>query len=154
MPWKYVMPNDVESLRNREATLARIGDFWDRFTHRLPEVEARLEGKSEWDLAAWMKEQLAVVHPRLRWEFGQDLGGRYLVITCENAHHLRPLTESVLRRSPQLPNWTFREYRPPQEPDENPPLVRLRVVHILGTKTVHGRRRHHLQVHLVVLPRC
>src|SRR5688500_7562575 len=98
MPWKYVLPNDVESLQKREATLQRIGAFWDAFIQRLPEIEARLAGQAEWDMAGWMNEQLAAVHPRLRWEFGQDLGGRYLVITCEMAHHLRPLTDTFVRR--------------------------------------------------------
>jgi hypothetical protein len=149
MPWKYVMPNDVESLQNREATLARIGDFWDRFAHRLADIESRLAGQSEWDLSAWMNEQLAVVHPRLRWEFGQDLGGRYLVITCETAHHLRPMNESVVRRAPELPNWTFREYRPPQEPEEIPPLVRARTGHLMGTTTVQVRIGHHRRVDFV-----
>src|SRR3954452_20494654 len=108
MPWKYVMPNDAVSARHREATVERIGLFWDDFIRRLPEIEARLDGRSHWDLAQWINGHLRSIHPRLRWEFGRDLGGRYLVITPEMAHHLRPMTETIIRRAPELPDWTFR----------------------------------------------
>jgi len=83
MPWKYVMPSDAVSARHREATVERIGVFWDDFVRRLAEVEAALDGipsSSSWDLAAWMNGHLKTIHPRLRWEFGSDLGGRYLVV--------------------------------------------------------------------------
>ena len=97
MPWKYVLPTDVDSLREREATVARILNFWNEFAQKLPEIEAHLSGEAQWDLAGWMSQAVAEIHPRLRWEFGQDLSGRYLVITCETAHHLRPMTETVCR---------------------------------------------------------
>jgi hypothetical protein len=152
MPWKYVMPSDAVSARHREATVERIGMFWDDFVRRVAEVEAALNGapsSSSWDLAAWMSGHLKTIHPRLRWEFGTDLGGRYLVITPEMAHHLRPMAETILRRAPELPNWTFRQYRPPHEPEEIPKLVRMRTGHNMGSTTVQVKMGHHRRVDMV-----
>src|SRR5262249_27679763 len=115
----------------------------------VPEIEARLDGRSHWDLAQWINGHLRSIHPRLRWEFGRDLGGRYLVITPEMAHHLRPMTETVLRRAPELPDWSFRQYRPPAEPEEIPPLVRERTGHVMGSTTVQLKMGDHRQVDLV-----
>lgn len=154
MPWKYVMPNDVESLRNREATLGRIGAFWDAFTQRLPQIEACLRGEADWDLTAWMDEQVAAIHRRLRWEFSGGLdaagSGVLLVITPESAHHLRPLSDSVIRRAPQLPGWTFREYRPSRPPEQIPHLVRDRTGHNMGSSTVQVRLGDERRVDFIV----
>jgi hypothetical protein len=153
MPWKYVMPNDVASLRHREATLGRIAAFWDAFARRLPEVEARLRGEGDWDLVAWMDEQLAAIHPRLRWEFSggaDDIGGWLLVVSPESAHHLRPLSESVVRRAPQVPGWTFREYRPSRSPEQIPHLVRDRTGHNMGSSTVQVRLGDERRVDFIV----
>lgn len=151
MPWKYVMPNDVESLRSREAGVQRITAFWDAFAQRLPEIEANLRGQSEWDLVAWMDEQVGAVHPRLRWEFGDDpiAGGALLVITPEDAHHLRPMADTIIRRAPQLPGWTFREYRPSRTPEEVSQLVRRLTGHIMGTTTVQIRQGHERRIDFV-----
>src|SRR5688572_8958211 len=152
MPWKYVMPSDAESLQQRELTLGRIAGFWDEFVQRLPFIESHLAGQPQdpaWDLAGWMNQQVHGIHPRLRWEFGHDLGGKYLIITCESAHHLRPIVESVMRRAPQLPNWTFREYRPAHDAEDIPPLVRARTGHIMGTTTVQARMGQYRQVDFV-----
>jgi hypothetical protein len=149
MPWKYVMPSDVESLRRREATVVQITNFWQQFVARLPEIEARLAGQSEWDVDTWMREQLATIHPRLRYEFGQDLAGLFLVITPEGAHHLRPMTETVIRRAPEIPNWSFRDYRPAKAPEEIPSAVRARTGHLMGTTTVQIRMGDHRQLDFV-----
>lgn len=149
MPWKYVMPNDVESLRRREAAVGRIGAWWDAFAEKRPEIESHLAGQSQWDLKTWMDEQIAALHPRLRWEFGEDLGGRFLVITCEGAHHLRPMTETILRRAPELPGWSIREYRARIEPELVPPLVRTRTGQVMGTTTVQARMGHQRRIDFV-----
>lgn len=152
MPWKYVMPNDVESLRHREATFQRIAAFWDAFAHRLPDIEAKLRGEADWDLPAWMDEQVGAVHPLLRWEFGTDpaAGGRLLVVTPEGAHHLRPMGESVVRRAPELPGWTVREYRPSRGAEEVPHLVRDRTGHVMGSSTVQVRLGDERRIDFVV----
>ena len=149
MPWKYVMPNDVESLQRRESTVQRISAWWDEFVRRVPKIEAHLVGTEPWDLPGWMNERIATIHPRLRWEFGQDLGGRYLVITPETAHHLRPMTETVIRRAPEVPGWSFREYRAAQEPEDIPPLVKARTGHNMGTTTVQAKIGHHRRIDFV-----
>jgi hypothetical protein len=133
------MPNDSASLQYREATVQKISSFWDEFAARRGQIEAHLAGQSPSDVPAWMNAQLAAIHPRLRWEFGQDLGGRYLVITPEAAHHLRPMNETIIRRAPELAGWSFREYRPAHEPEELPPLVRARTGHLMGSTTVQAR---------------
>lgn len=149
MPWKYVMPSDVEALQQRESTIARMTDWWNEFTKRLPKIEAHLAGQDPWDLPAWMNERITGIHPRLRWEFGQDLGGRYLVITPETAHHLRPMTETLVRRAPELPGWSFREYRAAHEPEDIPALVRARTGYHMGTTTVQAKIGHHRQIDFV-----
>jgi hypothetical protein len=139
MPWKYVMPTDTVSMRTRETTLGRISAWWQAFAERLGDIEANLLGQTQWDLKAWMDEQIQAIHPRLRWEFGQDLGGRYLVITCESAHHLQPMVESIVRRAPEIANWSFREFRPAQEAELIPELVRARTGHHMSSTTVQAR---------------
>jgi hypothetical protein len=151
MPWKYVMPNDAQSLREREATVERVSAFWDEFARRLPQIESALDGQPSqvFDLPAWMNERIAAIHPRLRWEFGQDLGGRYLVITPEMAHHLRPMTETVIRRAPEIPDWSFRQFRAPHEPEDIPPLVRARTSQLMGSTTVQAKIGHHRRIDFV-----
>jgi hypothetical protein len=139
MPWKYVLPTDVESLREREAALLRIAKFWNEFAAKLPDIEAHLGGQSQWNLADWMNAHVADIHPRLRWEFGQDLSGRSLVITCEAAYHLRPMTETVCKTAPTIPGWTFRDFRPACEVEELAALVRQRTGLQLTTTAVFAR---------------
>jgi hypothetical protein len=65
------------------------------------------------------------------------------------AHHLRPMVDTIVRRAPQLPNWSFREFRPPREPEEIPPLIRARTGHLMGTTTVQARIGHERRVDFV-----
>jgi hypothetical protein len=146
------MPNDVDSLRAREATVGRAAAWWAAFAQRLPEIEARLSGEAEWDLRAWMDEQVGAVHPALQWEFGNGGaggGGRHLVISPGGAYHLRPMSESIIRRAPQIPGWSFREYRPAGSPEEVSQRVRARTGHIMGSTTVQVRQGHERRIDLV-----
>jgi hypothetical protein len=70
----------------------------------------------KWDLPAWMERHLQAIHPHLMWEYGQALTGKghRLVITPEQARHLRPMTDTILARAPKLKGWQFLGYRPPE----------------------------------------
>jgi hypothetical protein len=65
------------------------------------------------------------------------------------AHHLRPMTETVIRRAPEFPDWSLRMYRPPHEPEEIPSLVRARTGHVMGSTTVQAKIGHHRRIDFV-----
>jgi hypothetical protein len=105
-------PNDDEENREREDILGSIDRFWSTFTDRAEDISAAFCGKKQWDLPAWMSENLARIDPRLMWEFGPGIAdGHRLVITPEIHRELRPLVSRILERAPQLQDWTFFPYR-------------------------------------------
>src|SRR5262249_27229430 len=62
-------------------------------------------------------QHLQSIHPHLMWEFGPAVNGdgHRLVITPEAAKHLRPLTETILERAPNIKGWEFYGYRLPED---------------------------------------
>ncbi len=114
MRWQFGSANDSEYVAHRNAVIAKIEAWWNEFQRNLPQLNMLFAGKAKWDLPEWMHTHLHAIDPRLMWEFGPACKspGHRLVITPESDRHLRPLTQSILKRAPQLPGWEFYSYRP------------------------------------------
>ena len=111
MRWRF--PHSSENAA-RELALGRIDAWWHAFVATAPHLDAFFRRRAPWDLAAWMREHLAVVDERIRWEFGPGTrgdDGHRLVLTPEGEHRLRPLVEAVLSRAPVLAGWEFHAHR-------------------------------------------
>jgi hypothetical protein len=116
MRWKFFTPGERRDEDARRATIvAQIDAWWDAFAAKLGEFDRLFNGQSQWDLVAWMGENLQRIDARLMWEFGPGAsGGHRLVITPEADHHLRPLVDEILTRAPTLPGWSFFAHRGPE----------------------------------------
>ena len=77
MPWKFIRPDDADSMRQYEESLDRIGGWWDASRNKSRGSRRRSRGEADpgWDLSAWMRQRLAAVDPRLRWDAGPDPEG-------------------------------------------------------------------------------
>src|SRR4051812_41334253 len=115
MRWKFPDPLDQGEAKARAQTLQRIDHWWKALASRAPDITQLFSRKQDWDLAAWMGENLEAIHPDLKWEFGPGLkSGQRLVITPEFDHQLRPLVDVILQRAPEISCWEFYPYRIPE----------------------------------------
>lgn len=136
MPWIYVRPRDDESVAFRRAALERTAAWWSAFSGRFVEIEAALGGASAWDARGWVAQEVRAIDPRLstRMDVGPD--GLRLVISPGANRHLRPMIRSIIVAAPQLPGWSFHEYRQPESMDRATELVRVRTGHAMNVLTV------------------
>ena len=76
----------------RENIFNMINDWWDEFSRRQSDIISLFKNEVEWDLAAWIQENLQKINQDLMWEFGPGIEKEYrLVITPESNTYLRPL---------------------------------------------------------------
>ena len=93
-----------------------IGDWWKAFEKKVTDLDLLFSGEKEWDLPAWMHENLNPINAALMWEFGPGLkGGHRLVITPESDFFLRPLAKQIVSQAPTINNWEFYTYRLPTQ---------------------------------------
>ncbi len=93
-----------------------IDDWWKAFEEKITDLDLLFSGEKEWDLPAWMHENLNPINAELMWEFGPGLkGGHRLVITPENSFFLRPLANQIVSQAPTINNWEFYTYRLPTQ---------------------------------------
>ena len=75
------------------------------------------------------------------WEFGPGLEvGHRLVITPEEARHLRPLVDAILEKAPSISSWTFCDHRLPESLDQAEATVYARTGHGLMAESVDVSR--------------
>jgi hypothetical protein len=113
MRWKFPDPEGDDA---RRAVLGHIDAFWRAFAARASDIDALFQGRTRWDLPAFMAEQLATIHPSLSWEFGPgERGGQghSLILSSRARRSLAPLAAVVLQRAPQIPGWQALDHRPP-----------------------------------------
>jgi len=115
--WLFIDGERLEEHDFRERALARMDQFWSALAAHTTKLDGHFSGGHDFDVAAFMLEQLGAVHPELMWEFGRALRGpgHRLVITPESATHLRPFVATLLERAPALPSWEFYPYRVPED---------------------------------------
>jgi len=113
MRWLYYNRNDPAEARAHDKVLRQIDDWWKEFLKHTERLDALFRQAENWDLADWMHRELQSIHPELMWEFGPavKVRGHRLVITPEIQSELRPLTETIIDRAPDVPGWEFYSYR-------------------------------------------
>jgi hypothetical protein len=143
MRWKFPDPSEEQA---RRLALDRIDAFWRAFEGRAGELDALFQGRSHFDLTSWMNSLVALLHPRLGWEFSPGRGGGHrLVLSPGHRRRLRPFAEQVLDRAPVLPDWSFTSHREACSPDEARALIGARTGHDLATFRARAMPgEHHL----------
>jgi len=128
MRWKFYTPGErPEEDAQRAGVISRIDAWWKAFEAKAESLDALFNGRSEWDLVAWMERELQTIDSRLMWEFGPgSSGGHRLVITPEANYQLRPLAEKIVARAPSLPAWTFFAHRWPESVEQMSATVKAR----------------------------
>lgn len=116
MRWYYIDPQNPQETRWRDETLRRIDAWWRAFQTKSQDLSRLFRRESEWNLPAWMHDNLQAIHPRLMWEFGPAVRqpGHRLVITPESVHSLRPIVRTLLERAPSPREWEFYPHRLPE----------------------------------------
>ena len=115
MRWQFPEFQTLAEIEERRSVLNQIDAWWAEFTRQADRIARHYEPcvGSPFDLPGFMSEHLHAVHPGLVWEFGPALRGPglRLVLTCANRRDLRPLTDTLVARAPDLTGWEFYGYR-------------------------------------------
>jgi hypothetical protein len=115
--WRYYDSASRREAKHHQQALDQIDAWWTEFAANTKRLQDLFSQKIEWDLPEWMGRHLQSIHPQLMWEFGPAVkgDGHRLVITPEDAKHLRPLTETLLERAPKIKGWELYGYRLPED---------------------------------------
>ncbi|HEV7280897.1 MAG TPA: hypothetical protein VGN57_11900 [Pirellulaceae bacterium] len=99
-----------------------IDRWWRVFADESKSLAASLDGPEAQLFAERIQERLAQIDSRLCWEIGPGAAGKphRLVITPETDMDLRPLTQTLLERAPEIPGWEFYSHRLAESPDMLP----------------------------------
>lgn len=113
MRWLFLEPELRSDVARRERFVRLIDRWWRVFADESQALTASLDGPEAQLFAERIQERLAQIDPRLCWEIGPGVAGksRRLVITPEMDMELRPLTQTLLERAPEVPGWEFYSHR-------------------------------------------
>lgn len=119
MRWLYIDDNDAEENAARKAVLSRVDRWWEQFEAHAPELKEHSQSDSDFDVPAFMRDNLENIDERIGWEFGPAIQGEgdRLVITPEHNLALRPLCDAVIARAPKLQGWEFYHARVAESPE-------------------------------------
>lgn len=127
---RWILPGGSEQEHRERARLsAAIDQWWQTFTANTAALDAAFNNKNPgFDVANFMHNSLNTVDRKIRWEFGPGVkrGGHRLVITPESSQHLRPMTDEILARAPDLPGWEFYRHRLRDPAEQWPPIIQSR----------------------------
>jgi hypothetical protein len=114
-----VMINSLDSM---------IDDWWKNFAENRHNIIDYFKQQSNFDISDFMNNSLHRIHPQLMYEYGPAVmkDGYRLVITPENRKDLRPLTNRILQKAPNFPDWEFYPYRLAESFDEANETVKQR----------------------------
>ena len=127
MRWTFYIPGELaQEDEQRQSISHRIDQWWEAFRDKAADLDRLFHNQADWDLTDWMEQHLQSIDPRLMWEFGASANGHQLVITPETQYHLRPLVDEILSRAPALADWTFLQYRTPENVDQMKDTLRSR----------------------------
>lgn len=120
MRFRFVDPNTPDG-RARAALEARFDQFWAAVRDEADALDTML--KSRGPIADWMHARLPLLDAGLEWEFGPDERGDWkLVLTAASNRGIRPAVDRMVELAPQLPGWSFVNYRQP-EPAAMAPIL-------------------------------
>lgn len=150
MRWLFHDKLMADEVVARAETLRRIDAWWSNFASQTKNLESLFAGGDQWDLPKWMEENLQSIDDRLMWEYGPAVNGlgHRLVITPESARELRPLTATIIERSPHLSGWEFYPYRLPEDAESAQATVEARTGGSLEGVVVDARIGEHNLVDL------
>jgi hypothetical protein len=141
MRWLFHDPSNRTEAATRTRTLGKIDHWWEQFTTKAPALTDLFRGKKKWDLPGWMNDTLQAISPHLMWEYGPAVRGpgHRLVITPEAHKELRPLTNAILDRAPEIAGWEFYPYRLAEDLESAGQTVEARTGGSLDGVTVEAR---------------
>lgn len=113
MRWLFLEPERRSDVARRERFVRLIDRWWRTFADESNALMASLDAPEAQLFAERLQERLAQIDARLCWEIGPGAAGKphRLVITPEANMELRPLTQTLLERAPELPGWEFYSHR-------------------------------------------
>jgi hypothetical protein len=129
MRWLFLEPERRSDVARRERYVRLIDRWWRVFADESKSLIASIDGPESQLFAERLQERLAQIDSRLCWEIGPGAAGKphRLVITPETDMELRPLTQTLLERAPDLPGWEFYSHRLAESVDMLPYTLEHRV---------------------------
>ncbi len=108
-----------EALKDRRHFERCIDEFWKEFAQKIPDIEAHIQNRAQWDLYGWMVQLLDALPEKVQWEFGPAIRikGRRLVFSGEGKRHAQPFIDTLVKRAPEISGWEFYPYRLPEKLD-------------------------------------
>ena len=91
-------------------TIAAIKKWWTVFLETEDKITTVFSNQSEkrFDIAAFMHEHFAAIHPNMSWEFGPGKNKSHvLVIAPERSRDLEPLARFILQQAPECKHFEF-----------------------------------------------
>lgn len=150
MRWRFVDPNNLQEVSERNAILTKVDDWWRAFLADQATIARHFSQPLDFDVVEWMDRYLNMVHPKLMWEYGPAIHGPgdRLVITPESERHLRPLVQTMLERAPTIDGWEFYEYRLPEDLDTALGWIKARTQRDAADFKVRVSRGRHNRIDL------
>lgn len=129
MRWLFLEPERRSDVARRERFVRLIDRWWRTFADESQSLTASLDSPEAQLFAERLQERLAQIDSRLCWEIGPGAAGKphRLVITPETDMELRPLTQTLLERAPELPGWEFYSHRLAESAEMLPHTLEHRV---------------------------
>lgn len=129
MRWLFLEPERRSDVARRERYVRLIDRWWRVFADESKSLIASIDSPEAQLFAERIQERLAQIDSRLCWEIGPGAAGKphRLVITPETDMELRPLTQTLLERAPELPAWEFYSHRLAESAEMLPHTLEHRV---------------------------
>ncbi len=117
--WRYLYDEDDLDFQRKKAMVSLIRYWWRTFEEQADTILGdlfRSSDPSTDEIVEWVREHLLVINPEIKWECSRLPGDKFLfVITPEDNLALRPLVNAIVDSAPNMENWCFSSYRPPEE---------------------------------------
>ena len=124
MRWLYADKNNTQEKERIITAEEKIQKWWKAFADKQTEIVALLQGKTQFDLAGWMKDNLNSIEENLMWEFRNGIMKPYrLVISPQRDKSLTQYIAYMLKQSPELEDWEFSPFLSGQPFDKAADIV-------------------------------
>ncbi len=128
MRWLYADKNNPQEKDRIIAAEEKILRWWRAFSDKQAEIIALLQNETQFDLAAWMKDNLNCIEENLMWEFRPGHTKPYrLVISSQRDKSLTPYIAYMLSLAPELDDWEFNMFLTGQNFDKAADFVSSKI---------------------------
>ena len=118
MRWRFV--NTEAEFQKKASMQSLIEAWWESFVENQNTFTSPFDknrNQSGLPSPPPNSAPLKAIDERLMWECSSPKTGNFLLtVTCELHIELRSLVDEIIRRAPNLPNWTFTPYREAEPP--------------------------------------